>query len=512
MNRITIGTGGLTLDDVSKALGGAEAVLSEAAVSAMEQSRCAVERVLSAGIPTYGINTGFGRLASTVVEGDSLAELQRNLLLSHACGTGPPVPPRIARIALLLRAASLAQGRSGAGTTLVGHLLSFYNGGIVPLIPSKGSLGASGDLAPLAHMSLPLLGEGSCLDAEGRVIPGAEALARLGLEPVVPGAKEGLALINGTPVLTAGAACALLDALILADAADVAAAMTAEVLLATPTAYDACLISLRPHPGAVRTAANLRALLSGSGIVESHRGCPRVQDAYSIRCVPQVHGATRDALDYVSSVISVELASATDNPLMCDDGMFHSCGNFHGQPVALAADHLCLAASELGSISERRIERLLNPDLSGLPAFLAARPGLDSGLMIAQYTAAALAGENKILCHPASADSIPVSGAQEDHVSMGATAARKALDVVENVRRILATEFYCAAQAYEYLGRSGRGRGTGPAYDAVRAVAPALGTDRRFDSFITSIEQLIGEGVFSRMIREAVGGDRSGAV
>ncbi|HOR07877.1 MAG TPA: histidine ammonia-lyase [Candidatus Fermentibacter daniensis] len=505
MSIITIECSGVGFAGVEAARAGAPAVLAASAREAVAKSRAAIDAAVSAVRPTYGINTGFGRLASTVIDGDSLAELQRNLLVSHACGTGPLVPPDIVRVAMILRAASLARGRSGIRPETLDCLLAVYNAGIIPAVPSRGSLGASGDLAPLAHMCLPLLGEGEVLGENGAILPGAAALASSGIAPVVLQAKEGLALINGTPVLTAYAACSLLDLAKLMDAADVAAAMSAEVLLATTSAFDAELVALRPHPGAVASALNLRAALSGSAIVESHRDCPRVQDAYSIRCTPQVHGASRDAARYAGSVISVELASVTDNPLMLPDGSFQSGGNFHGQPVAFAADHLCLAASELGAISERRTERLLNPDLSGLPAFLAARPGLDSGLMIAQYTSAALASENKILCHPASVDSIPVSGAQEDHVSMGAVSARKAMDVVTNARYIVATELYCAFRAYAMLDRQGRGAGTGAAFDAISTVASTDAGERRFDGEIAAVGGLIASGEFSRILSDCGG-------
>lgn len=504
---LQVGTGGTTLGLAARARAGEPMVLDSEALEAVRRSRTAVEAAVAGGRPVYGVNTGFGRLASTVVDGRSLGELQTNLLRSHACGTGPLLPAPTVRMAMLLRTASLARGRSGISEGALETLVALYNGGLPPAVPSRGSLGASGDLAPLAHMCLPLVGEGECMDGDG-TIPGAMALGRLGLAPVELGPKEGLALINGTPVLTAQACCALIDALALADAADAAAAMSTEVLLGTTSAFDGELMSLRPHPGAAASAASLRAMLAGSSIVASHSGCPRVQDAYSIRCAPQVHGATRDALAYVRRVLETELASVTDNPLMTSDGSFVSAGNFHGQPVALAADHLALAAAGLGAISERRIERLLNPDLSGLPAFLARRPGLDSGLMIAQYTAASLASDNKVLAHPSSADSIPVSGAQEDHVSMGASAARKACEVVSGSAYIVATELYCAAQAYEMLGRTGRGAGCEAAYRLVRRHAGPLGEDRRFDGEIAALHGLVLRGAFSCVIGDA-GGSRA---
>ncbi len=505
MSTITMECSGIGFAQVESARAGVMAALGPRAREAVAVSRAAIESALSDVRPTYGVNTGFGRMASTVIDGDSLAELQRNLLLSHACGTGPFVPPDIVRVAMVLRAASLARGRSGIRQETLDCLLSVYNAGIIPAVPSRGSLGASGDLAPLAHMCLPLIGEGEVLgDGEG-TIPGASALATAGIAPVVLQAKEGLALINGTPFLTAYAACALLDLASLADAADMAAAMTSEVLLATTSAFDEELVALRPHKGAAASAANLRAALAGSSIVESHRDCPRVQDAYSIRCTPQIHGASRDAAAFAAGTVAVEMASVTDNPLMMTDGSFRSCGNFHGQPVALAADLLCMAASELGSVSERRIERLLNPDLSGLPAFLAARPGLDSGLMIAQYTAAALASENKVLSHPACVDSIPVSGAQEDHVSMGSISSRKAMEIVTNVRYIVATELYCAFRAYSMLGRTGPGRGTAAAFDALSAVIDGDVRDRRFDPEIRAVDRLVASGAFGRILSDCGG-------
>jgi histidine ammonia-lyase len=503
MKQISIGTGGASLSSVGEIRAGAGAVLSEEARAAIRTGRAAVDRHLGDSRPIYGINTGFGRLAGTVIGASELSQLQRNLLLSHACGTGRPLSKEMTRVTIYLRAASLSRGRSGIREETVDALLAFLNGPLVPVVPEKGSLGASGDLAPLAHLCLPLIGEGRCVDGSGREIGGAEALRLLGLEPLELGPKEGLALINGTPVMTAISACALCDALLLGDAADCAAALSLEALLGTRAAFETGLLDLRPHPGALTSARNIRALTAGSEIIRSHADCPRVQDAYSVRCIPQVHGASRDAMAYVRGVIEIELVSVTDNPLLAPDGEFISGGNFHGQPVALASDHLGLAAAELASISERRIERLLNPDLSGLPAFLAADPGLHSGLMIAQYTAASLVSENKVLVHPASADSIPVSGAQEDHVSMGTTAARQAAEIVGNCRRVIATELLCAAQAHEFLDRGRRGQGTEEVWRLVRSVAPRLGPDRQFSADIDGLERLISEGAFSDLLAQA---------
>ncbi|MBN1434820.1 aromatic amino acid lyase, partial [Candidatus Fermentibacterales bacterium] len=355
------------------------------------------------------------------------------------------------------------------------------------------------------HLSLPLIGEGECVgeaDHSGTEhLSGLEALRLLGRDPLTLQAKEGLALINGTQGMTSVLALALLDCLALADACDAAASMSVEALLATDSAFDPELISLRPHPGAERVAANLRLLTSGSGILESHRGCDRVQDAYSLRCSPQVHGACRDAMAYVRGVLDRELVSVTDNPLLMSDGRVLSGGNFHGEPVALAADHLALAACELASISERRIERLLNPDLSGMPAFLSPSPGTNSGLMIAQYSAASLVSENRAMAHPASVDNIPVSASQEDHVSMGMISARKAAMSVENARRVVATELLAGAQALDLMGRSQlAGSGVREVYSAVRGAAAPLGDDRRIDMDIDAVEGLVADGVFSRIV------------
>lgn len=496
---ITIGTFGTNLDEVSAVRRGAAIRLGADARASMEAARRRVEELLLEARPVYGINTGFGRLATTVISPADLSLLQVNLLRSHACGTGEPLSSDVVRVTLFLRASSLARGRSGIRPETVEMLLAFANGDILPVIPSKGSLGASGDLAPLAHMCLPLLGEGMCT-AGGEALSGSEALARLGLEPLRPAAKEGLALINGTPVMTAIASCTLLDARNILSAADAAAAITLEALLGTGAAFDEELLSLRPHPGALASGANLRRMTEGSEIILSHRDCPRVQDPYSLRCTPQVHGATRDAMRYVEETLSVELSSATDNPLMLGSGSFVSGGNFHGQPVALASDHLALAVAELGSISERRMERLLNPDLSGLPAFLSPEPGLNSGLMIAQYTAASLVSENKVLVHPASSDSISVSGAQEDHVSMGTTAARQAAEVATNVRRVVATELYCGFQAHRLAGRGRPGRGTMKALEMISAAATPLDGDRQFGADIEAVEGLIGSGAFTELL------------
>ncbi len=502
MNRITIGAEGTDLKQVLEVAGGAAVELSEEARCMIRKARAATDKVVLSGSPVYGVNTGFGRLANSIVDSDSLDLLQRNLLLSHACGTGPICSRSATRVMMFLRIASLARGRSGIREETLDQMLSILNSDIYPAVPIKGSLGASGDLAPLAHLSLPLLGEGKCVD-DDEVISGAEALDRIGLKPVTLGAKEGLALINGTQTMTAFTSLAYIEACRLADAADAAAAMSLEVLLGTTKPFCRELIGLRPHRGAMETAENLLALVEGSEILISHKACSKVQDAYSLRCVPQVHGATRDALRYIESILSVELASVTDNPLLMEDGNFVSGGNFHGQPVAFAADHLSLSVAELADISERRIERLLNPDLSGLPAFLTPDPGINSGFMIAQYTAASLVSENKVLCHPASVDSIPVSGSQEDHVSMGTTAAYQALSVLENSTYVLATELVCAAQAAEFIQLGNHGHGTGRIYRTIREKVEPLGQDRQFSDDIDAVAEMISDGVFSEILNSS---------
>ena len=499
MDRVTIGTEGTDLEQVLRIAGGASAALSEDARSAIRSSRKRTEEVVRSGVPVYGVNTGFGRLANSIVSSDNLDLLQRNLLLSHACGTGPICSESVTKVMMFLRIASLARGRSGIREQTLDQMLTILNSDIYPAVPIKGSLGASGDLAPLAHLSLPLIGEGKCVDS-GEIISGEEALNRIGIKPVTLGAKEGLALINGTQTMTAITSLAYIEACRLADAADAAAAMSLEVLLGTTLPLGRGLINLRPHRGAIETAENLRSLIRDSEILISHKACEKVQDAYSLRCVPQVHGATRDALRYIESILSVELASVTDNPLLMEDGTFVSGGNFHGQPVAFAADHLSLCVAELADISERRIERLLNPDLSGLPAFLSPDPGINSGFMIAQYTAAALVSENKVLAHPASVDSIPVSGSQEDHVSMGTTAAYQALSVLENSTHVIATELVCAAQAAEFIHRGKHGRGTCRVYKAIREKVEPLGQDRQFVEDIETVAEMVSSGVFSEIL------------
>ena len=460
-----------------------------------------------AGDHTYGVNTGFGRFVSESIPPDQAAELQLRLLRSHACGVGEPYPDEVVRAATLLRANTLAKGFSGARVSTIELLVSVLLAGIVPHVPSRGSVGASGDLAPLAHLALPLVGEGEAT-FEGRRMPGAEALREAGLDPITLEAKEGLALINGTQFMTAMASLALVRAKRLARAADVACAMSLEALQGTPMSFHPAIHAARPLPGQARSAGALRSLLAGSAIVESPRGCDQVQDAYLLRCAPQVHGATRDLLDYVRRVVAVEINAATDNPLvLLDEGLIVSNGNFHGQPVAIALDCLAIACAELASISERRTERLVNPNLSdGLPPFLVARQeGLNSGFMIPQYVAAALVSENKSLSHPASVDSIPTSAGQEDHVSMGNGAGLKALQVVANAERVLAIELLAGAQGVEFLAPLEPGVGVRAARAFVRTVSERLREDRPLSADIERVASAIRDGTLLAAVASGLG-------
>jgi histidine ammonia-lyase len=452
----------LTVDDVvAVASGKAQVAVADDVMVRLRRARALVDEMARGDEPHYGINTGFGALAEKKIPKDKVALLQRNLIESHAVGTGEPMASEIARGLMLLRGATLAVGHSGCRPLVLEALVALLNAGCAPYVPSKGSVGASGDLAPLAHVAMLLLGQGDAFVTAGPAGPqrisAAEALARAGVAPVVLEAKEGLALINGTQAMVATGLHALVQAERLAVLADVIGALSLDALQGTTAAFDLRIHQARPHPGQRRSAHNLRALLAASEIGESHKDCGKVQDPYSLRCIPQVHGATRDTLAFVRDVLTREVNSATDNPLVFLDGDFGvggddvvSGGNFHGQPVALALDYLAIAVAELANISERRIEQLVNPALSsGLPAFLAPDPGLNSGFMILQVTAAALINENKVLCHPASVDSIPSSANREDHVSMGMTSANKACVVVDNVTRVLGIELMTACQALD---------------------------------------------------------------
>jgi len=498
----------LTIDDVwAIAVDGAEAALSDLAREKIARARALVERAAHGTREhTYGINTGFGRFVSRSIPEELTAELQLRLLRSHACGVGEPYPDEIVRAAMLLRANALAKGFSGARARPVELLIECLNRGVLPHVPSRGSVGASGDLAPLAHLALPLVGEGEAW-VDGRRMDGAAALAEVGLEPVSLEAKEGLSLVNGTQFMTAFGALALARARRLVRAADIACSLSVEALQGSRTSFLPQIHAARPLRGQIDSAANLLQLLEGSAINESHRWCDKVQDAYSLRCAPQVHGASRDLLAYAEATVSVELNSATDNPLvLVDDELLVSNGNFHGQPLAFALDALAMATSELANISERRIERLVNPSLSdGLPAFLTLDGGLNSGFMIPQYVAAALVSENKSLCHPASVDSIPTSAGQEDHVSMGNASGLKAWQVLANAERVLAIELLAGAQAVEFLAPLEPGAGARAARDAVRVLSPRLADDRPLASDIEAVAGALRDGSLVAAVEAEVG-------
>ena len=485
---------GLTLEVLERvARGNAVVTLAAEARRRVLESRRTLERLVELGEPIYGVTTGFGDLATRRIPPAQANQLQENLLVSHAVGVGSPLARDEVRAMLLLRANTLARGNSGCRPELIERLLDFLRLGIHPIVPQQGSVGASGDLAPLAHLALPLIGRGR-VEFEGKELPAGEALAACGLRPLSLEAKEGLALLNGTQLMTAIGALVLLDGERAARSASVIAAMSTEALLGTDVAFAAAYHATRPHEGQRRVAAELRQLLRGSGLQRSHHGdAHKVQDPYSVRCVPQVHGASRDALAYARGVVEVEMNSATDNPLVFPEGAdvdtqalatgggrVISGGNFHGQPVALVMDFALIALAELGSISERRTALLIDGRLSGLPSFLVADPGLNSGFMLLQYTAAALVSENKSLAHPASVDSIPTSANQEDHVSMGSIAARKARQVLRHLEQILALELLCAGQGLDFRLASGVGPGAGvaTAHRLLRERVSHLDTDR----------------------------------
>lgn len=496
----------LTLADVVKvARHYEEAALSEQGREQILASRAIVDKILEDEKPVYGISTGFGDFSTIFISKDQRAQLQRNLILSHSTGVGEHLPEDAVRAAMLLRANSLAKGYSGIRLSSVEMLLALLNHKITPAIPAKGSVGASGDLAPLSHMVLVMLGEGEAY-VDGQLLSGAEALAKRGLTPIELSGKEGLALINGTQIMTAVGAMAWQDAVNLMKAADIAAALSVEALKGTRTAFDPRISQVRPHLGQVATTENMLKLTADSAIIASHANCKKVQDAYSLRCVPQVHGASKDALRRAEETLTIEINAATDNPLiMPDTGEAISGGNFHGQPIALVMDYLKLAIAELGNMSERRTNRLLDMHLSELPAFLTAYPGVDSGLMITQYVAAALVSENKVLVHPASADSIPTSANQEDHVSMGTIAARQAREILDNVCNVLAIEMLSAVQGIDFLQPLTPGAGTGRAHSVIRAVVPHLDEDRVPAPDIKQIHDLIQGGTLVQEVEAAVG-------
>ncbi|MCA8957023.1 MAG: histidine ammonia-lyase [Planctomycetes bacterium] len=510
MKTIAVGSDDLSLDQlVTLSRPGAMIRIPRPVHAALARSRKVVEEAVRSGKTVYGVNTGFGKLAGVSVEAAKLEVLQRNLILSHATGVGEPLDPEVCRLALALRIHNLARGFSGVRLQLLDVMVRLFNADLIPVLPSQGSVGASGDLAPLAHMALPLLGQGEVYDG-GRVgrtkrLAGRAALRRISRAPVALAAKEGLALINGTQVMTAIGVLAVARARDLNLIADIACATTVEALRASERPFVAKVHQLRPHPGQARTAANLRSLLHGSKVMLSHRTCGKVQDAYSIRCSPQVHGAAKDAWRFAADVLVTEASSVTDNPLVFPDGDVVSAGNFHGQPVSQALDFLAISVSTLANISERRIENLVNPDISGLPPFLAHQPGLESGLMISQVVAAALASENKSLAHPASVDTIPTSANREDHVSMGVTAARHAAQVVANSETVVAIELLCAAQGLDCGEPLAPGRGVAAAHAKLRESVRPLDRDRYLAPDIAATLALVRGGGLLDAVRGVPG-------
>lgn len=476
MKTVVIDGNSLTLEQiVDVARNSYKVELSENAKQRVIKSRSIVDKIVENNEVIYGITTGFGKFSDVTISGEDCKTLQRNLIISHACGFGNSLSKDIVRTAMLLRANALSKGYSGIRLSTLNTLIEMLNKGVHPIIPEKGSLGASGDLAPLSHMVLPMLGEGEA-EYDGEIIAGKEAMKRAGIETVQLVAKEGLALINGTQIMTAVGALAVYDGINLVKISDISAALTIEALRGVRDAFDSRTHNIRPHAGQIKTAENILNLVEGSSLT-TKQGELRVQDAYTLRCIPQIHGASKDALKYVKEKVEIEINSVTDNPIVTEEGQVISGGNFHGQPMALSFDFLGIAMAELANVSERRLERLINYQLNDLPAFLVKHGGLNSGFMITQYAAAALVSENKVLAHPASVDSIPSSANQEDHVSMGTIAARKARDIIRNCERVLATEILAACQAIDFRENANLGKGTKAAYDTVRKYASFIEDD-----------------------------------
>lgn len=509
MKPLVLGKQALSLEDVYEvSVKNRKVELSQEAQGRIIQTHEFLKEKAATGETYYGINTGFGLLSHVKIPKDELESLQYNLLRSHACGTGAPVSHSVARAMLLLRASNLALGHSGVSLALVEQILLVLNRGVIPYIPEQGSVGASGDLAPLSHLALVLIGEGRAF-YQGQEMSGAHALQSAGIDPIRLGPKEGLALINGTQFMTAIGALALLEAEHLSLVADVAGALSLEALRGTPRAFDERIQQVRPHPGQAEVARNLRGLLCPGGqrseIGLSHQGCTKVQDPYSLRCMPQVHGASRDVFGFVREVLTREINSVTDNPLLFpEEDKVLSGGNFHGQIVSMAMDMLAIASAELASISEQRFQKLVNPATSELPAFLSPQSGLNSGFMIVHVAAASIVSENKTLCHPASVDSIPTSADKEDHVSMGAWAARKAQKVVSNVAKVLGMELMAAAQGVDLLRPL---RSTEPLeriHALIRRKIEFVSQDRSFYQDQISVGELIESDAFKSLIRECL--------
>ena len=497
----------LSLDDLRGLARGErlEVQIAPAAQARIAAARALVEEHVRKGDAVYGLTTGFGKLKNVAIAAPDLEKLQENLVLSHCCGVGEPMPSAEVRIAQVLRLNGLARGHSGVTVDLVDRLARLFNKEFVPVVPRKGSVGASGDLAPLAHMAAAYMGHGEAW-AAGKRQDAREALKAAGEEPVVLRAKEGLALINGTEIIKAVGVAAWFAAENLSKAADAIAALAIEALLGSAKPFDERLAALKGQPGHARAAANVRACLSGSQVLASHENCDRVQDPYSLRCVPQVHGAFKEALAHAKAVLERELNAVTDNPIVfAETREVVSAGQFHGQPLAIPLDYLAIALATLANVSERRTEQLVNPDLSHLPAFLTPEPGLNSGLMIAQVAAAALASENKVLAHPASVDTIPTSANQEDHVSMGVTAARKCTEIAANTETVLALEWLCAAQAREFHKDLRAGKGAEAAYACLRTKVKPLGRDRFLKDDIEGARELLQTGALVAAVESAAG-------
>jgi histidine ammonia-lyase len=509
LNALHINGNDLTLEDVQEVAVNRRAVLlAPDARELVEKARAVVDEIVASNKIAYAITTGVGKLSDVRIAGDQIRELQVNLVRSHAAGVGEPLSIADTRAMMLLRANSLSKGHSGVRTAVIDRLCEMLNRCVTPVVPSQGSVGASGDLAPLAHLALALIGEGECFDEKGTRIPSNEALKRAQIKPLILEAKESISLINGTQAMLAVGTLALLAAETLVDSADVLGGLSCDALKGTDTAFDERIHKARPHSGQIKTASNLRRMLEGSQIRESHRACGRVQDAYSLRCIPQVHGAVRDTLVHCRAVFETEANSAVDNPLVfiTDPRTFAgdviSGGNFHGEPLAFALDFLAIALSALAGISERRIERLVNPALSeGLPPFLAPGAGLNSGFMLPQVTAAALVSENKVLAHPASVDSITTSGNKEDYVSMGMTAALKLKRVIDNTRNVLAIEAMAVAQALDFLAPLKTSKRGQAAHAAIRSVCPTMEKDRAMYADLARIGELIASGRVAAALR-----------
>ncbi|MBI1808126.1 MAG: histidine ammonia-lyase [Ignavibacteria bacterium] len=514
MKNLILDGNSLTVEDVYQCSAMPSTVsFSASAKRRMKASRRVVEDWIRRGETIYGVTTGFGEFSNVKISPEHLEQLQENLIVSHSAGAGEPLPHQVVRAMTILRLNALAKGYSGIRLETMEFFRTVFNASIIPIIPSKGSVGSSGDLAPLAHLVLTLLGKGRVF-YDGAVMDSGVALKRIGLKPWTLSAKEGLALVNGTQMMTAYASLVVWEAIQLCKMADVAGAMSVEALKGSDTAFDSRIHDVRPHRGQQASAANLRRLMAKSEIRESHRhGDPRVQDAYSIRCIPQVHGASRDAVRYVHEIVSTEINSATDNPLIFPAGKTHlEGGNFHGQPVALALDFLAIALAEFASISERRVERMVNGSLSGLPRFLTEDGGLNSGLMVAQYTAASLVSENKVLAHPASVDSIPTSANQEDHNSMGSISAQKVWQILHNVQTVIAIELMVAAQGIDFSRIHPTtkrvmkaGRGIQAAYNTIRKHITHLNHDRVLYDDIQTALRLLRDGSVLHAVEKTIG-------